>query len=551
MKAQVQKWIELIKKEGIGKKGFHELDFSREEHRECFCGIFGGREHMEKEYPKLYALMLKTAEGQNSRTDDEDTGSLQDLPIINSAYSNKDKTGASGIVCLTSPAKSLFQYVLLSQDGEIVQIKFDTEKNVQMQQTLCEIDTNQLPSLDKDILCIYTVGWVEQTGNLKANVCLQEHIKPAENFIDNIEVVHPCYFYGNKMSSLPAVMEDANTQQPLCPPASVKIRSGPVVAAYARSGSSTDIIDYNYPEKRVGNKDNEVFLDVRGEVVLSAGYEYDKLEELVMTLEVTGDGQKSGDGAIRYAASVKDGVHIYSFSEKGKKGFRFAFPTDWKAAIPDSSMAGSKHFYLEATVKFLCKDYGQPIEFSISSTLPRKTNVARVPAIQLKWGCLGKDALVEMADGSSKKVSEILIGDCVRNADGTDSMVEDILTGTEEELIYLKVQGYDSMVGASMNHPFMTPEGSIFAGHVDPSTRLKMRDGEYHQIEECYREIYQDVVYSLKLEGSHWFYADGFVTGDHIAQGEGEERLNLQKEEEDDGIQQEFEKLKENFVLTD
>lgn len=47
-------------------------------------------------------------------------------------------------------------------------------------------------------------------------------------------------------------------------------------------------------------------------------------------------------------------------------------------------------------------------------------------------GCLARDTMVLMADGSSKRIDEICVGDVVKGDNGVLSSVRDICTGWGE-----------------------------------------------------------------------------------------------------------------------
>lgn len=550
MENAVKKLLDLIQREGVDRFGRHHMDFSKEEHRECFYEMFGGQEHMEKEYPDLYALALKTAQCKKKiQKDDED--SLEDFIMISDTFSDESKTGAVGITGLTAPAKRLFQSITLVQDDEVIGRQREFYNNEERKELNCEIDSSSLKSKKDKITCVFNSVWQDGTdGLLRSDTSVRKDIIPFEDYVDGIEVVHPCYYYGNSMDDLPPVPEDATTKQEIrWPKNEIKPRTDEIRVAYARQ-RFTDPIDYNYPQKMEGHL-REVFLDVQGQVTLSAGYEYERFESAMIVLDFVDKEFISGDGGVLYNATIKDNIHIYPFSENGVNGFCFAFPTDWKATIPNSSFAASKTIYFEAEIDFYCKNCEDPGSVYITSSDIQDAgkNIFKIPKINLMWGCLEKNVPVTMADGSTKKISEIVQGDEVLCEDGSISRVTDVICGSEEELVYVKAEGYDSVIGASMEHPFLTEEGSIKACHITPDTLIKMDDGKYHGIEECYRSPYHDRVYNLELDGAHWFYGGHYVVGDNVAQGECEKKLNdkatLQK---DEAVLLEIEKLRREFA---
>lgn len=519
--------LNIIHKEGTNSRGNHVMDFSKEEHQIWLYEMFGGREHLEKEYPELYKLTEKTiytaAIKSAENAEDTEDDPLMNLVFLMDTESNKKITGASGRAALKQPTRRLFASITLIQNGKELARDRDFFYDVEDTELKVTVESSDLASKTDLITCIFNAIWEDTAdGVLHAESSIREDMEPFESdVVQDIFVMHPGYY--ENQGKLDRVDENASEPQPIAEYENPDTgRTGTINVSYARGPLEGEILDYNYDEERVGGL-QKLLLDIRGQVILSAGYKYDKLVRVDCVLDILGDGSP-GDGCIEAEMHPKDDVHVYAIvDEKKQDGFNFALPTYWNVQIPDSSFGGNKTYYLYAKIIFNLVGMGDKeysISISSSETLGEESHLAEIPRLNLRWGCLQKDTMIRMADGTKKKVQDILKGEKIAGAGGVICNVINRTYGTEEELCFLKVEGYPERIGASRTHPFMTEDGIVAAGEIRPYTLLKMEDGEFHKVVECYRAEYGGEVYNLVLEPSHWFYADGFCTGDNVAQGE-------------------------------
>lgn len=532
MQKDTEMLLSIIRKEGTNSFGNHVMDFTKAEHQLWLYEMFGGRDHLEKEYPELYKLTQNTisAAATNKVRNTEENDSLQNLVVLLDVESNKAITGALGRTVLKQPTKRLYQSITLVQNGKEIWRSREFLYDAGEAEYKATMGSADLPSKNDMITCIYNVIWEDtENGILNAENSVREDMEPYEvDVIQEIMVSHPRYYEAQSregMVNLPEIAADATEPQPIVADDNPPTRTGNINIAFARNADAGEILDYVYREERVpdpgkGTNEQELFLDIRGEVTLAAGYSFDDVKKCTCVLDVTGTGTGS-NGGIMTSFNLKKGVHVYD-NQKG--GFNFAFPTDWSKTIPDSTLAGSKTCHLEVEMIFTCKETDDKeyylCIYSSDPLDPRSPHYAKVPLLKFKWGCLQKDTKVRMADGTEKKIQDIQLGEEVAGAGGTACKVVNRTNGTEKEVYRLKVDGYPDKIGASRTHPFMTVDGMIAAEDITPSTQLKMEDGEFHQILECYPVDYGGEVYNLELDSNHWFYADGFCTGDNVAQGD-------------------------------
>ena len=82
----------------------------------------------------------------------------------------------------------------------------------------------------------------------------------------------------------------------------------------------------------------------------------------------------------------------------------------------------------------------------------------KVKKIHIKFGCLGKDTRILMADGSERAIEDIRIGDRVTN----------IISGMEAEMVYVKTMGNKEIL-MTEGHPVrVRRDGSIYTFYKTP-----------------------------------------------------------------------------------
>lgn len=519
---------EIIEKEGINERGNHVMDFSKKEHWDCICEMFGGEEHLKSEYPLFYAKMVKTAEmGKNSMTvsANEDAGPV-DAVYIRDAVSNEETTGASGLTCLTAPAVQFFHSMTLIQGNEEIgrNVAFASDKQVAVLNA--SIDSSQLASSTDLITSLYHCVWEDQTtGMLQAETSARRKITPLEDPVISIDVIHPCYYYGNSMSDLVTVLADPKEKTPVSvPKVTPTPRTGKTInSSFSRQFGQGEVIDYNYPDTTRGNG-KEMYQDVQLKVFLADGYNFDLCTTATLMLEITGG--TSGGGSFFHKDNLKNTNNVYAFDDasNGTHGFYFLVPTDWGKVIMENSYAGDKTYRLEMSVYFTCTNSAKSYGLSVSSeggVTQNEAHHATIPKLRLLWGCLKEGTLVVKADGDKHKdeaIENIQIGDMILDENNCPVKVINKINGSDDCVMCIETED-GHKIEVSMDHPMMTDHGGMPASHILPSYKLKMESGDFQPIKYIFRKDENCRVYSVELEDGHWFVANGFVTGDNCAQG--------------------------------
>lgn len=222
----------------------------------------------------------------------------------------------------------------------------------------------------------------------------------------------------------------------------------------------------------------------------------------------------------------KEGDKYPEIGKTFDSGYLFVLPQAWKRAIEKDGVSGNDDFYLSLEVGFTCRD-GNRYSLEIDSRENPKAYSGgaevEIPCMHLLWGCIEKDAELEVYGKGRIPVSQVQIGDKVLSGSQIYETVCDVVTGDEEILKYIRADGQELKV--TMDHPVMTEDGFKPARELFEGERILFQDGAFYPVEEIYDEPYYDKVYSLNLEHGEGFFANRIFVGDFKRQN------SFQKEE--------------------
>ena len=124
---------------------------------------------------------------------------------------------------------------------------------------------------------------------------------------------------------------------------------------------------------------------------------------------------------------------------------------------------------------------------------------------------------ISMADGSSKPINEICMGDRVSSPSGTYSSVINIISGIEEVLVYIVADGRELCM--SKYSLIETSNGVIPVTELQLYDSInifdsKTADSKSVNITEIGERTEPQKVYSLELDREHTYIANGFCVGD-------------------------------------
>lgn len=131
-----------------------------------------------------------------------------------------------------------------------------------------------------------------------------------------------------------------------------------------------------------------------------------------------------------------------------------------------------------------------------------------------KNGCLNENTMIMMADGTSRRINELRIGDMIVRANGGITSVENIWRGYEEELAELKLS-YGNQISLTKDHPVLK-DGvvAIKAATVKVGDLLLTTDGSIEVVSTAIIK-YESSVYNLSLSDlGSFFWGEGIAVGD-------------------------------------
>lgn len=135
----------------------------------------------------------------------------------------------------------------------------------------------------------------------------------------------------------------------------------------------------------------------------------------------------------------------------------------------------------------------------------------------LAWGCLEENTEILMADGSSRKIRNILIGECVRSANGNLCRVKNIWTGKDSDC-YIITDERENAVTATSDHPFPTNNGWKRTAEIKAGDILLDVNGNSVRVAEIIKTDKTLNVVNLEFDSPTIIIANGFQTGDYSIQ---------------------------------
>lgn len=227
---------------------------------------------------------------------------------------------------------------------------------------------------------------------------------------------------------------------------------------------------------------------------------------------------------------------------------QWTFPEDWKNNfdLKDLSVSSIFDFYACLHVKVILPGFTEPISVPVymGSDMESDSTHCKIKKLFLMWGCLGKDTLIQLADGSVLRISDIKKGDAVVSGGGV-ARIEEMYTGDEKEMIRLITEN-DKELLLTCGHPVLTERGWVRAGEMNASDRVIVGGGGMESLKALYPLFYNDRVYSLKLVGGEQqLVANGIIVGDFVRQNQTmkKERRNGENNLQDSAVAAEFRKL--------
>lgn len=486
------------------------LDFSKAEHLNCIFAQYGGEENLKKRYPDFYQAILNTKRVHKVTTPEkylkQEAGLNDSIYIYDMAYSDQ-KGYCYGAATLTADTARL--YISLSlYDGETcIASVSDFFHNTSRATLECISSARALQ--ESHLKAILHVTWESQDSDSLTSAALEmTQVIASIDPITEVIISHPRLNPGSLPTPIP---DDGVTSWTMdCINEETNRNAQEFInICYARNPLSGERCDYQYPEGLKNGQQN-IYLDVRGEVKLDSNWEYDKLIYADIGFDI-----KGGNAYHQLPLTEK-------YIQKTGSGFTYAFPTNWHTPIPGGKLAGNELAYMSVKITFRCKGSNEDFVVFIKSYVTQNRGVTHsvtMPSLKLNWGCVAGETKVVMAGGQQKMIKDVQIAERVVTGNGEMAVVNDIMRGQENIIWNVKAFGKE-IIKVTGAHPFQTKAGMKMAEDLIETDELLMGDGSYALIEYRFEQYYGDMVYNLELGDAKSFIGNGYVIGDNAQQGD-------------------------------
>lgn len=172
--------------------------------------------------------------------------------------------------------------------------------------------------------------------------------------------------------------------------------------------------------------------------------------------------------------------------------------------------------------------YAIPFNFTNSPDVSNTGGVHYYPPIAIQYGCILEGTMIDMADGSQRKVEELRAGDKVLSKSGKILKIKSRTTGTDHNFVNIYFHGADAL-SLTPTHPVLTQRGIIRSEEVRVGDSIYTRHGQttVEKIRKT-KSFYAKNVYNFVLEAEHGnekisrsdalLYAGGILVGDNTLQ---------------------------------
>ena len=304
-------------------------------------------------------------------------------------------------------------------------------------------------------------------------------------------------------------------------PNTLKQRDATVILYGRTAEANYDDPDKVYPDVHPQNNQLPVFIPFTGSV---------------RVVDATIVGVKKEDSSLMIEHPVKHTCCAAFAKDKGqnwehikweyfdnKKLLRWTFPEDWKNTIGLQGLSVSSYFdfYADLCLQVQPNSMNEPVDVHIymGNAIGEDHTHCKIKKLMLQWGCLGKDTMLLMADGTQKKICEINRDDRVSTGKGSARVIA-IYSGMEEDIAHIVTESGKKVL-ATTGHPILTQRGWLRVMDMNAADKVIMADGTSESLAGLYRTPYGDTVYNIELEGDvRQLIADGIVVGDYRMQNQ-------------------------------
>lgn len=468
-----------------------------------------GDSFIRSKCPQLQKLMqqevvpnLLSNATEEINTDEETATVVAGSPRIrNTAYDKSQKAFYSessmgfdepkGVITIVSD-------VIDRSNGRSINGRAVTQKNTNALTCAIRADMSSYRDIDKFQFLVRTVFyWTETDKN--GTISMKKHEERRQynegyDIVDNITVEFP------------------NT---------LKLRDATVILYGRTAEANYDDPDKVYPDIKPINNALPVYIPFIGSV---------------RVVDATILGVKKDDSSIMIehpvihtcsASFAKDKDKNWEYIKweyfDNKKLLKWTFPENWRNTLnlQNLKIGSNFDFYADLCLQVLPDGMDEPVDIHIymGNTVGEDHTHCKIKKLMLQWGCLGKDTLLLMADGSQKKICDIHNDDWVSTGKGKAKVIG-TYHGMEEDIAHIVTESGKKVL-TTIGHPILTERGWLRVMDMNAADKVIMADGTVENLAGLYCTPYNDVVYNIELEGDvHQLIADGIVVGDYVMQNQ-------------------------------
>ena len=341
----------------------------------------------------------------------------------------------------------------------------------------------------------HTVGFECNTAFFKLTVP-KDIFKECSVYMEMASITAPVRILSNVIELEPFDIEELKIDYHITAPFIKRpYANGRIKISYYQ-GSFTDNYDYVYP----GMAENQMYFPAEGLITVNNV----KLESASATLEING-----GMGYIMYTGdpevNVSDSDIYYRFDEKWTN-------TKLADCFQPGNVTASALYVLEISAK---RTVGDIIKIVITNEEiiyknEKVDSIQQTEPIDVYLDCLAEDTQISMTDGTTKLIENICQGDLVKTKDGRSAKISEVIMQGECQVVNLILRSGRELA-LTAGHAVYTKDG------VYPVSRLKrgmevLTENGTDMIDEIIPHCERTYdVYSLRLDGGEWLFANGVV----------------------------------------
>lgn len=449
---------------------------------------------IKEKCPELYNIMQKGIQQESIGKNALQTGFTDDICIENLMFDEKEPSFRADSVAGFTQRKgtvAIISELIDEETGSSIAGNAVTDENIYSIKNLLRTDLSSyagIKTFKPKIKSVFYWTETDENGEVIMKTCEleQRYFIADSDIVESITVDFP----------------------------DTKAERDHVIVLYGRNlDQASDKPDVVFPDVRPINNQLPIFMPFIGTVRLAQG-------------KIVGVDKDESEIKIKHPEKETKVIFNKEASWVGNawsyfdnsKALHWEFENDWKNNLDLRDLSVSSIFDFSATLglKVLLNNGMQiTVPINIGSNVASDgTTYCKVKKLLLQWGCLGKDSLILMADGSQKKICEVCVGDKVATDKGVAG-VTDRSYGKEEYISHIVTESGKELL-ATDGHHILTERGWLRVIQMNAADRVVLADGSTEALAGLFKIGYGEDTYNLVLDSDDGcLIANGIVVGDY------------------------------------